>query len=55
MTRFQDDLISFLRGQPKVLDAIRDSGDLGDETLNALKAAVETFAGGFVVDDEQAA
>ncbi len=52
VTRFNEDLISFLRGQPKVLDAIRESGDLSDETQGLLKSAVETFAGSFIVEED---
>ncbi len=42
---FEDGLLSLLRGKnADILDSIRDSRDLNDETAGKLKAAVEGFA-----------
>ena len=41
-----------LRHHEEVLEAIRESGDLSDETVEALKQAVEEFTQGFEVREE---
>jgi F-type H+-transporting ATPase subunit alpha len=45
--RFSDELIEYLRAEGTVLKTIRESGDLSDETAEALKSNVEKFAEGF--------
>jgi F-type H+-transporting ATPase subunit alpha len=51
--RFQQELVEGLRAEGKVLGAIRDSGDLSDETAAALKEHVEQFKGDFKVEEER--
>ena len=45
--RFHSELVEYLRAEGTVLKTIRESGDLSDETAEALKSNVETFAEGF--------
>ncbi|MFI5049977.1 MAG: F0F1 ATP synthase subunit alpha [Gaiellales bacterium] len=45
--RFHTELVDYLRAEGTVLKAIRESGDLSDDTTAALKSNVETFAEGF--------
>jgi F-type H+-transporting ATPase subunit alpha len=52
VSRFLDELRTSLRAEQKVLGAIRESGDLGDETVEALRKAVEEFKQGFEVQEE---
>jgi F-type H+-transporting ATPase subunit alpha len=52
VSRFHDDLRASLRAEQGALAAIRDSGDLSDETVAALRKAVEEFAQGFEVREE---
>jgi F-type H+-transporting ATPase subunit alpha len=52
VSRFHAELRTSLRAEQKVLASIRDSGDLSDETVAALKKAVEEFAQGFEVREE---
>jgi F-type H+-transporting ATPase subunit alpha len=47
--RFQEELREFLRTEGGVLKAIRETGDLGDETTASLTAAIEQFKGMFNV------
>jgi F-type H+-transporting ATPase subunit alpha len=49
--RFQDELREQLRAEGGILKAIRESGDLSDETTAALTAAIEKFKGVFSVQD----
>jgi F-type H+-transporting ATPase subunit alpha len=49
--RFQDELREQLRGEGTLLKAIRESGDLSDETTASLNAAIEKFKGIFNVGD----
>jgi F-type H+-transporting ATPase subunit alpha len=53
--RFNRELIDFLRAQADVLNTIRDSGDLSDETEAALRHQVELFAESFELEGEAAA
>jgi F-type H+-transporting ATPase subunit alpha len=53
--RFNQELIEFLRAQADVLNTIRDSGDLSDETEAALRHQVELFAESFELEGEAAA
>jgi F-type H+/Na+-transporting ATPase subunit alpha len=53
--RFDDELISQLKAEGKVLNEIASSGDLTDETQAALKAAVEQFKDDFYVEETGAA
>jgi F-type H+-transporting ATPase subunit alpha len=52
VSRFHDELRTSLRAENKVLTAIRESGDLSDDTVAALKRAVEEFSQGFEVREE---
>jgi len=45
--RFHSELVEYLRAEGTVLKTIRESGDLSDETAEALKSNVEKFAEGF--------
>ena len=49
MQRFQEELREQLRAEGTILEAIRESGDLSDETTAALNAAIEKFKGIFNV------
>ena len=49
--RFVDDFIEHLSARTGVLDAIRDTGELSDETEATLKQAVEDFTQAFVRSD----
>ena len=49
--RFQDELREQLRAESAILKAIRESGDLSDETTAALTTAIEKFKGVFSVQD----
>jgi F-type H+-transporting ATPase subunit alpha len=51
--RFQAELREFLRAEGTVYAAIRDSGDLSDETAAALDAQLERFLHGFNVEEEK--
>lgn len=46
---FQNGLLDYLRAHTDVLETIADTGDLAKDTEKALKDAVETFHGQFVV------
>jgi F-type H+-transporting ATPase subunit alpha len=50
--RFQEELRETLRADDTVYGAIRESGDLSDETAEALDAALEKFVEGFNVEAE---
>ena len=52
--RFHDELREHLRTEGSVLAAIRDSGDLTEETEAKLKAELEHFQGVFNVEEERA-
>jgi F-type H+-transporting ATPase subunit alpha len=45
--RFHAELIDYLRAGGRVLDAIRESGELSDETEGELRSAVESFVESF--------
>ncbi len=51
--RFHDELREHLRTEGTVLQAIRDSGDLSEETEAKLKAELEHFQGVFNVEEEK--
>jgi F-type H+/Na+-transporting ATPase subunit alpha len=51
--RFQDELREFLRADSASLGAIRESGDLADETAEKLAAEIERFRQGFNVEHEE--
>jgi F-type H+-transporting ATPase subunit alpha len=53
--RFQSELIEFLRAGGKVLDTVRDSGELSDETEAELRTAVESFMESFQPTDAETA
>jgi F-type H+-transporting ATPase subunit alpha len=50
--RFHEELRESLRAEGTVLKAIVESGDLSDETLEALKKAVDGFKESFFVEEE---
>jgi F-type H+-transporting ATPase subunit alpha len=50
--RFQEELREQLRAEGAILKAIRESGDLADETTASLNAAIEKFKGIFNVGGE---
>jgi len=52
--RFQDELREHLRGEGSIYKAIRESGDLSDETDQKLRAEIEKFAGTFSVEEAAA-
>ena len=48
--RFEDEFLDHVsRSQPGIYDAIRETGDLSDDTVTALKDAVDDFRRGFEV------
>ncbi|MGN6378228.1 MAG: F0F1 ATP synthase subunit alpha, partial [Gaiellales bacterium] len=53
--RFDEELLTHLKAEGKVLGAIADSGELSDETTEELKATVERFKEGFYVEEPGAA
>jgi F-type H+-transporting ATPase subunit alpha len=55
VARFNDELITTLQGEGKVLPAIAESKDLSDDTAEALKAAVERLKDSFYVEEESSA
>jgi F-type H+-transporting ATPase subunit alpha len=51
--RFQEELRETLRAEGSVYQAIRESGDLGDDTIEKLDAALQTFVDGFNIEEER--
>ena len=51
--RFHDELREHLRAEGSILDAIRTTGDLSDETADKLVAELERFQHGFNVEEER--
>jgi F-type H+-transporting ATPase subunit alpha len=51
--RFHDELREHLRTEGSILQAIRESGELGDEAEGKLKAELERFVGSFAVEEEK--
>jgi F-type H+-transporting ATPase subunit alpha len=51
--RFQDELRENLRAEGSILEEIRSSGDLNDETTKKLDAELEKFVQGFNVEREE--
>ena len=51
--RFQEELRETLRAEGSVYAAIRESGDLGDDTVAKLDAALKSFVEGFNVEEEK--
>ena len=51
--RFQEELREHLRTEGSIYKAIRESGDLADETTEKLDAEIERFKNGFNVEEEQ--
>jgi F-type H+-transporting ATPase subunit alpha len=51
--RFHDELREHLRTEASILGAIRESGDLTDETEEKLKAELERFLNGFNIEEEK--
>jgi F-type H+/Na+-transporting ATPase subunit alpha len=52
--RFQDELREYLRADESTLEAIRESGDLSDETAEKLNQELDKFKQGFNVEREEA-
>ena len=52
--RFQGELREQMRTERSVLETIRDTGDLGDETEQKLNAELDRFKQGFNVQREEA-
>jgi len=52
--RFQDELREFLRSEGDIYTAIRETGDLSDELVEKLNAALEKFKNTFNVQEEAA-
>jgi len=46
--RFERELLDYLERKTSILTTLRDSGQLADETVEALEAAVAEFKAGFV-------
>jgi F-type H+-transporting ATPase subunit alpha len=51
--RYHDELREHLRTEKSVLEAIRSTGDLSDETEEKLKKELEHFKGVFLVEEEK--
>jgi F-type H+-transporting ATPase subunit alpha len=51
--RFQQELRETLRAEGSVYSAIRESGDLGDEIVAQLDAALKSFVEGFNIEEEK--
>jgi F-type H+/Na+-transporting ATPase subunit alpha len=51
--RFHEELREMLRAEGSILDTIRESGDLADETAERLKEQVERFKESFDVEEER--
>jgi F-type H+-transporting ATPase subunit alpha len=52
--RFQDELREHMRTEQTIYEAIRESGDLSDETTQKLDAELEKFKKGFNIQEESA-
>jgi F-type H+-transporting ATPase subunit alpha len=52
--RFQDELREHLRAERSILEDIRKTGDLSDETAAKLDAELKKFQQGFNVEEEAA-
>jgi F-type H+-transporting ATPase subunit alpha len=50
--RFQDELREHMRTEKTIYEAIRESGDLSDETTQKLDAELEKFKKGFNIQEE---
>ncbi|HEY6962847.1 MAG TPA: F0F1 ATP synthase subunit alpha [Gaiellaceae bacterium] len=55
VTRFQDELREDLRAQKEIYSAIRETGDLSDETAEALNAEIDKVKGRFATSADQEA
>jgi F-type H+-transporting ATPase subunit alpha len=51
--RFHDELREHLRTEGAILQAIRDEGEISDETEEKLKKELEHFLGVFNVEEEK--
>ena len=51
--RFNQEFMEYLRAEGKVLEAIRSSGDLADDTAESLKASADRFTESFEAEEEQ--
>jgi F-type H+/Na+-transporting ATPase subunit alpha len=55
VTRFDEELVTALQAEGKILPAIASTGQLSDETEASLKAVVEKFKHSFYVEEQGAA
>jgi F-type H+-transporting ATPase subunit alpha len=55
VTRFQDELREHLRAQGDIYKQVRETGDLSDETSEALNAEIEKVKNRFATSTEQEA
>ena len=53
MPRFHDELREHLRTEGTILKAIRESGDISDETEQKLMKELEHFQGVFNIEEEK--
>jgi F-type H+-transporting ATPase subunit alpha len=51
--RFQEELRETLRAEGSIYGAIRESGDLSDETAGSLDEALRKFQEGFNIEEER--
>jgi F-type H+-transporting ATPase subunit alpha len=51
--RFHEELREHLRTEKSVLQSVRESGELGEDVEEKLKAELERFVGAFAVEDEK--
>jgi F-type H+-transporting ATPase subunit alpha len=52
--RFQDELREHLRSEGTILEAIRETGDVSDETDKKLREAIDSFSNTFNVEQDEA-
>jgi F-type H+-transporting ATPase subunit alpha len=53
VSRFHDELREHLRTEEGVLSAIRESGDIADDTEQKLKTELDRFLKGFLIEEEK--
>jgi F-type H+/Na+-transporting ATPase subunit alpha len=52
--RFQDELREHLRAEDSIFKAIRETGDIDEETEKALRSELDKFRNTFNVEEEEA-
>jgi F-type H+-transporting ATPase subunit alpha len=55
VARFQDELREHLRAQKEIYGTIRESGDLSDETADALNGEIDRVKARFATSEDQEA